>query len=239
MFGQGQAVKMRNFMVGLILLVGLCSMAAYSQDTVAPGTESTDAAKPVLPASAPVPDEAKAAPLPASNTPASRVPAVHSASYVVGIGDVLEINVWKETELSKTVPVRPDGMITLPLVGEIKAAGLTPDQLKDQLTSALQKVVTDPQVTVMVASVSSLSFNIMGNVNRPGYYPLTRPMTILDAIAISGGFRDFAKENKIYVLRTAPNGVQEKIKFNYKDVIKGKKMAQNIMLQPHDTLVIP
>lgn len=239
MFGQGQAVKMRNFMVGLILLVGLCSMAAYSQDAAAPGTESTDAAKPVLPASAPAPDEAKAAPLPASNTPASRVPAVHSASYVVGIGDVLEINVWKESELSKTVPVRPDGMITLPLVGEIKAAGLTPEQLKDQLTSALQKVVTDPQVTVMVSSVSSLSFNIMGNVNRPGYYPLTRPMTILDAIAISGGFRDFAKENKIYVLRTAPNGVQEKIKFNYKDVIKGKKMAQNIMLQPHDTLVIP
>jgi polysaccharide export outer membrane protein len=157
----------------------------------------------------------------------------------VGIGDVLEINVWKESELSKTVPVRPDGMITLPLVGEIKAAGSTPDQLKEQLTSALQKVVTDPQVTVMVVSVSSLSFNIMGNVNRPGYYPLTRPMTILDAIAISGGFRDFAKEKKIYVLRTGPNGAQQKIMFNYKDVIKGKKMAQNIMLQPHDTLVIP
>jgi polysaccharide export outer membrane protein len=238
MFGQEQAVKTRNFMVGLILLVGLCSMAAFAQDA-AQGTDSTDAAKPVLPASAPAPDEAKAAPLPASNTPASRVPAVHPANYVVGIGDVLEINVWKESELSKTVPVRPDGMITLPLVGEIKAAGSTPDQLKEQLTSALQKVVTDPQVTVMVVSVSSLSFNIMGNVNRPGYYPLTRPMTILDAIAISGGFRDFAKEKKIYVLRTGPNGAQQKIMFNYKDVIKGKKMAQNIMLQPHDTLVFP
>lgn len=239
MFGQGQAVKTRNFMVGLILLVGLCSIAVYAQDNAAQGTDSTDTAKPVLPASAPAPDEAKAAPLPASNTPATRVPAVHSASYVVGVGDVLEVNVWKENELSKTVPVRPDGMITLPLVGEIKAAGLTPDQLKDQLTSALTKVVTDPQVTVMVVSVSSLSFNIMGNVNRPGYYPLTRPMTILDAIAISGGFRDFAKEKKIYVLRTDSNGAQEKIKFNYKDVIKGKKMAQNIMLQPHDTLVVP
>jgi polysaccharide export outer membrane protein len=239
MFGQGQAVRTRNFMVGLILLVGLCSIAAYSQDTAAQGTDSTDTAKPVLPPSAPAPDEAKAAPLPASNTPATRVPAVHPATYVVGIGDALEINVWKESELSKTVPVRPDGMITLPLVGEIKAAGLTPDQLKEQLTSAMSKVVTDPQITVMVVSVGSLSFNIMGNVNRPGYYPLTRPMTILDAIAISGGFRDFAKEKKIYVLRTGPNGVQEKIKFNYKDVIKGKKMAQNVMLQPHDTLVVP
>ena len=239
MFGQGQAVKTRNFMVGLILLVGLCSVAVYAQDSAAQATDSTDTAKPVLPASAPAPDEAKAAPLPASNTPASRVPAVRSSTYVVGIGDVLEINVWKESELSKTVPVRPDGMITLPLIGEIKAVGLTPDQLKEQLTVALQKVVTDPQVTVMVTQVSSLSFNIMGNVNRPGYYPLTRPMTILDAIAISGGFRDFAKEKKIYVLRTGPNGAQQKIMFNYKDVIKGKKMAQNIMLLPHDTLVVP
>ncbi len=239
MFREGQSVKTRIFFVGMILLVGLCSIAAYAQDSTAQGAESTDTAKPVLPASAPAPDEAKAAPLPASNTPASRVPAVHSSTYVVGIGDVLEINVWKESELSKTVPVRPDGMITLPLVGEIKAVGLTPDQLKEQVTAALQKVVTDPQVTVMVNSVSSLSFNIMGNVNRPGYYPLTRPMTILDAIAISGGFRDFAKEKKIYVLRTGPTGAQQKIMFNYKEVIKGKKMAQNINLLPHDTLVIP
>lgn len=239
MFWEGQVVKTRNFFVGMILLVGLCSIAAFAQDASAQGASSTDDAKPVLPASAPAPDEAKAAPLPASNTPASRVPAIHPANYIIGIGDVLEINVWKESELSKTVPIRPDGMITLPLVGEIKAAGLTPDQLKEQLTTALQKVVTDPQVTVMVVSVSSLSFNIMGNVNRPGYYPLSRPMTILDAIAISGGFRDFAKEKKIYVLRTGPNGVQQKIKFNYKDVIKGKNMAQNIMLQAHDVLVVP
>ena len=127
--GKRQAVKNAQFYGGLsILLVGLCSMAAWAQDA-AQGTDSTDAAKPVLPASAAAPDEAKATPLPASNTPASRVPAVHPANYIVGVGDVLEINVWKESELSKTVPVRPDGMITLPLVGEIKAVGLTPDQL--------------------------------------------------------------------------------------------------------------
>lgn len=239
MYWQSKAVTTRNFFVGMILLVGLCSIAAFAQDAAPQNGDSAETAKPVLPASAPAPDEAKAAPLPASNTPASRVPAVHPATYVVGIGDVLQINVWKENELSKTVPVRPDGMITLPLIGEIKAAGLTPDQLTEQLTASLQKVVTDPQVTVMVTSVSSMSFNIMGNVNRPGYYPLTRPMTILDAIAISGGFRDFAKEKKIYVLRTGANGQQEKLKFNYKDVIKGKNMAQNIMLQPHDTLVVP
>ena len=130
---------------------------------------------------------------------------------------------WKESELSKTVPVRPDGMITLPLVGEIKAVGLTPDQLKEQLTSALQKVVSDPQVTVMVVSVNSLSFNIMGNVNRPGYYPLTRPMTILDAIALSGGFRDFAKQKKIYVLRAGPNGVQEKTQVQLQGCDQGQE----------------
>jgi polysaccharide export outer membrane protein len=130
-------------------------------------------------------------------------------------------------------------MITLPLIGEIKAIGLTPVQLQDQLTTSLQKVVSEPQVTVMVVSVNSMSFNIMGNVNKPGYYPLVHPVTILDAIAISGGFRDFAKQKKIYVLRAMPDGKEKKYMFNYKQVIKGQNMAQNIMLQPHDVLVIP
>jgi polysaccharide biosynthesis/export protein len=88
-------------------------------------------------------------------------------------------------------------------------------------------------------SVQSMSFNIMGQVNKPGFYPLTRPITVLDAIALSGGFRDFAKQNKIYILRKGENGTEQRLKFNYKEVIKGKKMAQNIVLLPHDTLVIP
>jgi polysaccharide export outer membrane protein len=94
-------------------------------------------------------------------------------------------------------------------------------------------------VTVTVVAVNSMSFIVMGQVNRPGYYPLSRPITVLDAIALCGGFRDFAKQKKIYILRTTPDGKQEKIKFNYKEVIKGKNMAQNITLLPHDTLVIP
>jgi polysaccharide export outer membrane protein len=219
-------------MVAIIVLVGLCSITALAQDA-AQGSDSTNAAAPATPS------EAKATPLPPSNTPASRVPAIQPANYIVGVGDVLEVNVWKENELSKTVPVRPDGMITLPLVGELKAVGLTPVQLQEQITNALTKVVSEPQVTVMVVSVNSMSFNIMGNVNKPGYYPLTRPISILDAIALSGGFRDFAKQNKIYVLRKSENGTEQRLKFNYKEVIKGKKMAQNITLQPHDTLVIP
>jgi polysaccharide export outer membrane protein len=239
MFGQGQAVKTRNFMLGIALLIGIFSITAYAQDSADQATDSTPAATPVLPANTPPPSEAKASPLPASNTPASRVPAVPPANYIVGVGDVLEINVWKEGELSKTVPVRPDGMITMPLIGEIRAVGLTPEQLQQVVTNSLQKVVSEPQVSVMVIAVNSLSFNIMGNVNKPGYYPLIRPITILDAIALSGGFRDFAKEKKIYILRAGPNGSQQKLKFNYKDVIKGKNMAQNIVLLPHDTLVVP
>jgi polysaccharide export outer membrane protein len=236
MYPRVQIDKTRNFVMALIMLLGLCSLAASAQQDA----DSSATPKPVVPeSSTPAPTEAKAALPSASNTPATRVPAIRADTYIIGVGDVLEINVWKESELSKTVPVRPDGMITLPLVGEIKAVGLTPNQLQDQLTGSLQKVVSEPQVTVMVVSVNSLSFNIMGQVLKPGYYPLVRPISILDAIAMSGGFRDFAKEKKIYVLRTAADGKQQKLKFNYKDVIKGKNMSQNIMLQPHDILVVP
>ena len=236
MYPRVQIGKMRNFVMALIMLLGLGSLAAFAQQDA----DSSSAPQPAVPeSSTPAPTEAKAAPPPASNTPATRVPAIRPDTYIIGVGDILEVNVWKESELSKTVPVRPDGMITLPLVGEIKAVGLTPNQLQDQLTSSLQKVVSEPQVTVMVVSVNSMAFNIVGQVNKPGYYPLVRPITILDAIALSGGFRDFAKEKKIYVLRATPDGKQERLKFNYKDVIKGKNMSQNIMLQPHDTLVIP
>jgi polysaccharide biosynthesis/export protein len=227
----------------LILITMLAFMAtcAWAQDTTAqPQADSQSAAQPVLPATSDEgKDVAKATPLPATDTPASRVSKVSPEGYIIGIGDVLDVNVWKEAELSKPAIVRPDGMITMPLIGEVKALGLTPVQLQDQITTALSKVVSDPQVTVIVTSVNSLSFNIVGNVSKPGYYPLTHPVTVLDALALSGGFRDFAKEKKIYILRTDASGKQQKIYFNYKQVIRGQKMAQNILLQPHDTLVIP
>lgn len=228
---------MHKFILALVVLLGLCAIAATAQDTSSQPSGSSGAAKPVLPN----PDDnvAKATPLPATDTPAPRVSKVAPEGYVIGIGDGLDIDVWKEGELSKTVAVRPDGMISLPLVGEIKAVGLTPVQLQDQLTTALSKVLSDPQVTVIVVSVNSLSFNIMGNVFKPGYYPLTKPVTILDAIALSGGFRDFAKQKKIYILRTAPDGKEVKFYFNYKDVIKGRNMSQNILLQSRDVLVVP
>jgi polysaccharide export outer membrane protein len=176
---------------------------------------------------------------PVADTLPPRVANVRPDTYIIGSDDVLAINVWKEPEISKTVPVRPDGMISLPLLGEIKARGLTPIQLEDQISDLLKKIMSDPQVTVIVSQVNSLSFNIVGQVMKPGYFPLTRPVTVLDAIALCGGFRDFAKQKKIYVLRTSPDGKEERLKFNYKEVIRGKNMAQNIQLQPRDTLVVP
>jgi polysaccharide export outer membrane protein len=214
-------------------------MTAAAQDSSAAPSDSSSAAKPVLPNPDSNKDEAKATPLPATDTPATRVSKIAPEGYVIGIGDALDINVWKEAELSKTVAVRPDGMITLPLIGEIKAVGMTPNQLQDQLAASLSKVLSDPQVTVIVVGINSLSYNIMGNVQKPGFYPLSHPLTVLDAIALSGGFQAFAKQKKIYILRAGPNGKQQKIYFNYKQVIKGINMAQNIKLEPHDTVVVP
>jgi protein involved in polysaccharide export with SLBB domain len=194
MFSQEKAFGRRVLVLTLTAMLGLSALAAYGQ---APTDSGGTPAQPVLPPASNElgKDVAKTTELPAADVPPpSRVPAVKYDNYVIGVGDGLDINVWKEGELSKGVAVRPDGMISLPLVGEIKAAGLTPSQLQDQITTSLQKVMSDPQVTVMVISVNSMSFNIVGNVFKPGYYPLTRPVTILDALALSGGFRDFAKE---------------------------------------------
>ena len=177
-------------------------------------------------------------PTPTDNNPKS-APGVRPESYVIGAEDVIDVFVWKEPDMSKTIPVRPDGMISLPLVGEVKAAGYTPVQLQDVLADAMKKYVSDPQVTVVVEKIASLNFNIVGEVNHPGYFPLTRRMTVLDAIALAGGFKDFAKTKKIYVLRTAANGAEQRLPFNYKQVIKGQNPQQNIELQPRDTIVVP
>ena len=216
----------------LLILLGCWLGAASGQNS----TNSASVAKPALPDST---DPAKSGQPTAPDTTPPRVADVQPDGFVIGVEDILNINVWKEPEMSRVVPVRPDGMITLPLIGEIKATGLTPIQLQDQISAALRKLLSDPQVTVIVAEVHSLTFNVMGQVLKPGYYPLTRRMTVLDAIALSGGFQPFAKQKKVYVLRTSADGKQVRLSFNYKDVIKGKRPDENIYLQPRDTVVIP
>jgi len=159
--------------------------------------------------------------------------------FVIGTGDVLAINVWKEAEISKVLPVRSDGRISLPLVGELVAGGKTPKQLEAEITTKLKDFVSNPAVTVVVEEIKSQKFNVLGMVNHPGSFPLTKPMTVIDAIAAAGGFRDFAKQKDIYVLRREASGKDTRLPFNYKDVIKGQHSEQNVELQSNDTVVVP
>jgi polysaccharide export outer membrane protein len=134
--------------------------------------------------------------------------------------------------------VRSDGKISLPLVGEVQAAGQTPLALEKEIAGKLKNYISEPEVTVMVQQVNSQKFNILGQVVRPGSYVIANSPTVLDAIALAGGFRDFAKQKSIYVLRQGSSG-ESRIPFNYKDVAQGKNMSQNIKLQPRDTIIVP
>lgn len=163
----------------------------------------------------------------------------HSDSYTIGNDDVLAVSVWKEPDLTKSIPVRSDGKISMPLIGEIQAAGRTPLQLEREITDKLHSFITAPEVTVVVEKINSKKFNILGEVSKPGSYPLVQASTIVDAIALAGGFRDFAKKTGVYVLRKDANGKETKISFNYKDFIKGKNPGQNIQIDPNDTIIVP
>ena len=166
--------------------------------------------------------------------------AVHTGdTYTIGDDDVLSINVWKEPELSKQIPVRSDGKISLPLIGEVQAAGRTPLQLQQDISVRLKSYITDPQVTVIVQEINSLKFNILGQVAKPGSYSLTTGTTIVDAIAIAGGFKDFAKKKAISLLRQDSSGNEHRYIFNYLAFIKGTNIDQNISLKPRDTIVVP
>ncbi len=158
--------------------------------------------------------------------------------YVIGPGDVIEIQVWREPNLSKTIPVRPDGKITLPLLNDVKAAGLTPLELKRRIEKGLSRFVENPTVSVAVNEINSRNVYVMGKVNTPGQYPLRAGLTVLQALSLAGGFAEWADEGHIIILRKE-NGKQIRIKFNYKKVSKGKDLEQNILLKPGDTIIVP
>jgi polysaccharide export outer membrane protein len=164
--------------------------------------------------------------------------ATEDPAYVIGEDDVLAINVWKEGEISRTVPVRPDGKISLPLVNDVQAAGLTPMQLGMVITERLRKFLAEPQVTVIVTTINSRRIYLVGEVGRAGAFPMLPNMTIMQALASAGGFTQFANLKEIYVLRNE-NGKQIKIPFNYKEALKGNRPEQNVMLKPGDTIVVP
>jgi len=166
------------------------------------------------------------------------VPSPTPGDYVIGESDALNINVWKEPELSQGVVVRPDGKISLPLVGEILVSGLTPMQVQALLASKLQSYLTNPQVTVTVTDIRSRVVSITGEVGKPGPYPLLTPTTVLQLITSAGGLGQFAKKKGIFVLRTV-DGKQQRLHFNYSQVIKGQNTEQNILLRPGDMVVVP
>ena len=165
-------------------------------------------------------------------------PATEDPNYTIGAQDVLDVNVWKEAEVSRTVQVRPDGKISLPLLNDVQAAGLTPKQLTESLTEKLKKYIDSPQVTVIVTQINSMRVYLIGQVTRPGAYPLMPDMTILQAISSAGGLAQFANGKKIFLMRTE-NGTQRKYAFNYKDVLDGRKPEENLKLKPGDTIVVP
>ncbi len=174
----------------------------------------------------------------AEATSAPSKSATADPNYVIGGQDVLDISVWKEAELTRTVPVRPDGKISLPLLNDVQAAGLTPTQLAAQITESLKKFVTNPQVTVIITQINSQRIYILGEVNRAGAYPLLPNMTVLQGLSSAGGFTQFANLKKIYMFRME-NGKQVKYPFNYKEVISGKASEENIALKAGDTIVVP
>jgi polysaccharide export outer membrane protein len=157
--------------------------------------------------------------------------------YVIGPDDVLHVSVWKEGDLTATLPVRPDGKISLPLLDDVQAAGLTPKQLADSVTEKLKKYIADPRVTVVVNQINSKRVYLVGEVTHTGAMPLLANMTVLQAIS-SAGLTQFANTKGIYVLRTE-NGRQQKMPVNYRKLVKGDQIDQNYVLKPGDTIVVP
>ena len=179
-------------------------------------------------------------PTPAGASGPPDVPAgvVPPAGYVIGPEDALSVVFWREKELSTDVVVRPDGMITVPLLNDIQATGLTPDQLRERVQTAAAKFVADPTVTVVVKAINSRKVFITGMVSKPGQYPLAGPTSVMQLIATAGGLQEYADSKKILIMRTE-GGEQVAKPFNYQDVLNRKNLKQNIELLPGDTVIIP
>lgn len=180
---------------------------------------------------------AQPAATPASNDATATPTSQGGASYVIGAEDNLHIAVWKEADLTATLPVRPDGKISLPLLNDVQAAGLTPQQLADSITEKLKKFLADPRVTVVVTQINSKRIYMVGEVGHTGAMPMLPNMTVLQALS-SAGLTQFANTKRIYILRTV-NGKQEKLPVNYHKLVKGQQIEQNYVLQPGDTIVVP
>jgi polysaccharide export outer membrane protein len=174
----------------------------------------------------------------AADSKTAPTPATIDPAYIIGPEDMLDINVWKEPDVSRVVPVRPDGRISLPLVNDVQAAGLSPQQLAETLTERLRKYINEPQVTVIVTAINSQRVFIVGEVLRAGAFPMLPGMTVMQALSSAGGFTPFANVKRIHVVRLN-NGKRVELPFNYREVLKGDNPEQNIKLEPGDTIIVP
>jgi polysaccharide export outer membrane protein len=217
-----------NKRIALFAVIALSSTAmanAAQQDKKNDAKETTVAAARIDSAT---PAASKTAPIAATT----------DAAYVIGPEDMLDISVWKEPDVSRVVPVRPDGRISLPLINDVQAAGLSPQQLAGSVSEKLKKYLNEPQVTVIVTAINSQRVFVVGEVLRAGAFPMLPGMTVLQALSSAGGFTTFADVKKIHVVRLR-NGKQIEIPFNYRDVLKGDNSEQNIKLEAGDTIVVP
>lgn len=219
--------------VGLVLTSGFLAVSSGLAQNAAPQSPSPTGTGQTTPA----PTAATSAPALAPAAAQAPHGANVSSDYQIGPGDSLEVNVWKEPTISGTLPVRPDGMISLPLVGDLQAAGLTPMHLSDEIVEHLRKYINDPTVTVTVMAVNSKRIYLIGEVGHPGEEALTPGLTPLQAIASAGGLTPYANGKHIYILR-GTTGKQQKIPFDYKKAIKDGNL-QGVTLQPGDTIVVP
>jgi polysaccharide export outer membrane protein len=224
-------LSVRTWFAGLALLACLSlvsNIALGSDSSKAAGTQHVQMASLVGQAGKKTGDQ--------PNAPS---PQHHDDDYVIGPSDVLAVNVWKDAELSRTVPVRPDGKISLPLIGELQVSGLTVLQVQRMVAERLKEYISNPEVAVIVQEVKSRTYAILGKIAKPGSYELGKPTTVLEAIAIAGGFLDFAKVGKIHIIRHMDNGSRATLYFDYKKVIKGHNPEQNMELKSGDTIIVP
>jgi polysaccharide export outer membrane protein len=197
-----------------------------------PAVAQAQKPSPTAPTAQSVPAAAAAASAPRPTDP------VVPPGYVIGTDDVLSIVYWKDKDMSADAQVRPDGRIALPLINEVQAAGLTPEQLRVRLVEESKKYMEDANITVVVRQINSRKAFITGEVHRPGPYPLTQATTVMQLISMAGGLREYANSKKIVIMRTV-NGKPVSLPFNYKDIVAGKNLQQNIELKPGDTVVVP
>lgn len=212
---------MRRLGIAGVLLVSGVGAVFHAQSTPPPAQTT---AKPTVPAG--------------NSSPAVPTGVEVTSDYVIGPDDVMTVVVWKEQDLSGDFTVRPDGKISMPLINDIAVAGLTPEQLRGRVTEAAAKFIEDPTVTIVVKEINSRKVFVMGQVAKPGPYPLIGPARVVQILATAGGLLEYANEENISIVRTE-KGRQSSYRFNYKDFTRGKNLDQNIELKPGDQIIVP